>query len=147
MSKDSLREKPATVLVFGTFDLLHEGHISFLEQARKFGDLFVVVARDSTVMDLKNRKPHYHERARLAAVRKILGVSRVFLGDKILGSYSIFKKLKPDIICLGYDQRGLEEDLRIRIKKGRLPQVRIIRLKAHKPQKFKTSIVAERRHQ
>ncbi|MEK7507631.1 MAG: adenylyltransferase/cytidyltransferase family protein [Patescibacteria group bacterium] len=135
--------KRSTVLVFGTFDLLHEGHISFLKQAGRFGDfLIAVVARDKTVVDLKSRKPYHGERTRLAAVRKIQDISKAFLGDKILYSYSILKKLKPDIICLGYDQHKLETDLCARMEKGKLPQIKIIRLRAHKPEKFKTSIVA-----
>ncbi|OGZ54658.1 MAG: hypothetical protein A3B25_03515 [Candidatus Ryanbacteria bacterium RIFCSPLOWO2_01_FULL_48_26] len=145
---NKIRKRRTKVLVFGTFDLLHKGHIYFLKQARKFGDtLIAIVARDSSAMDLKNRKPRHGERARLAAVRGIPGVSKTFLGDKILGSYSVLKKLQPDTICFGYDQYGLETDLRARMETGELPRIKIIRLKAYKPEKFKTSIVAKYRDQ
>ena len=53
MRTDSLRKR---VLVFGTFDLLHQGHRYFLTQARRFGDtLIAVVARDEFVEERKGR--------------------------------------------------------------------------------------------
>lgn len=136
--------KKGVVMVFGTFDLLHQGHISFLAQARKHGEVVAVVARGSSARKLKNRKPHHSDRARLARVLRVPGVLKALLGDKRQGAYSVIKKTKPQIICLGYDQRALEQDLRARIKSGQLPRIKIVRLKAHKPKKFKTSIVAKR---
>jgi len=141
--KTKLRGKrQSIVVIFGVFDLLHKGHISLFKQAKKHGEVVAIVARDSSVLKIKNRNSHHKERTRLAAVRRIPEVSKVFLGDKVLGSYSVLKKLKPQTICLGYDQRTLETDLRVRIKKRELPSIKIIRLKPHKPHKFKTSIVA-----
>ncbi len=53
----------------------------------------------------------------------------------------VIKKYKPDIICLGYDQRGLDEDLQMRIRRGDLPRIRLMRLEPHKPKRYKTSLV------
>ena len=59
------------IMVFGTFDVLHKGHINFFKQAKKHGDhLLVVVARDKTVSLIKGIKPHYDEKERLKSVKK-----------------------------------------------------------------------------
>ena len=58
-----------TVLVFGTFDGLHEGHQFFLKKARALGDrLVVVVARDVSVIALKGRSARLHEQERWLAL-------------------------------------------------------------------------------
>ncbi len=129
-------------MVFGVFDGLHPGHRDFLRQAGRFGKKpTVVVARDSAVCKLKNKRPHWGERIRLRAVRKIKGVGRAVLGDETQSSYSVIKKFKPDIICLGYDQKRLEKDLRSKMRRRLIPAIRTVRLKAFKPRRFKTSIL------
>ncbi len=134
--------KRRVVMVFGVFDLFHKGHFSFLAQANKHGNVVAVVARDKTVLYIKKKKPRHNERMRLVRVMRVPGVSRAVLGDTIQGAYSVIKKIKPQIICIGYDQHSLYNDLRTRIKSRTLPKMKIIRLKAHYPKKFKTSIFA-----
>ncbi len=130
-------------MVFGTFDLLHQGHISFLKQARIFGKrLVAVIARDDVVKYFKKAKPHQGELRRLARVRLTGIPTHVKLGDKEQGTYGIIKKVRPDIICLGYDQTTLKKDLHKRMEKNEIQHIKIVRLKAHKPEKFKTSIAA-----
>ncbi|MCX6707322.1 MAG: adenylyltransferase/cytidyltransferase family protein, partial [Candidatus Woesearchaeota archaeon] len=72
--KPSKPAKPKTVLVFGTFDILHPGHLNFFDQARKAGGegskLVVVVARDFNSKKAKGIFPLNNERARLDAVKK-----------------------------------------------------------------------------
>ena len=129
-------------MVFGVFDRLHPGHVSFLEQAAAMGDeLIVVLARDTSVRELKHKTPHHNERERMRAVRKIAGVHRVVLGDKKLGSYAVVQEHNPDIICLGYDQHGLGEDLTKRMRERKLTSVPLIILTAHKPEVFHTSLL------
>lgn len=140
-----LNEK-GVVMVFGVFDLFHKGHRSFFAQARKHGKVVAVVARDKTAQKLKGKKPHHTERARVAAVRKMAGVAKAVLGDKIQGSYKIIKKMKPDIICLGYDQRGLEKDLKAQMRANKIPAIPIFRLKAYKPEKFHTSMIKTKKN-
>ncbi|MFZ3100384.1 MAG: adenylyltransferase/cytidyltransferase family protein, partial [Minisyncoccales bacterium] len=87
------------VLVFGTFDGLHPGHINFFQQAKKLGDeLIVVVARDATVEKVKGRRPRKNENARLSDARNAGIAGEVLLGN--LGdTYAIIKQIKPDIIA------------------------------------------------
>jgi len=129
-------------MVFGVFDYLHPGHRAFLEQAKKYGKkLTVVVARDSSVRKLKKKMPHQTERQRCAALHKIRGVTRVVLGDKELSSYGVVKKYKPEIICLGYDQKWLARDLRTQMRLGKIPRIRIVRLRAYRSKKYHTSLL------
>lgn len=127
------------VIVFGVFDGLHLGHHAFLRQAARYGKVIAVVARDSAVRMLKKREPRQNERQRIAAIRRIKEVSHAVHGDKAQSEYGIIRRLKPDIICLGYDQRWLEKDLKARMRQGLIPKIRLIKLKPHHANKFKSS--------
>lgn len=134
------RARPKKVMVFGVFDRLHPGHLSFLKQAKKYGEeLIVALARDSVVRELKNKTPSQNERERMAVLRKIPDVNKVVLGDKKQGSYGVIKKYKPDMICLGYDQNRLAKNLRERMRSALFPSTHLVRLKAYYSRKFHTS--------
>ena len=124
-------------MIFGTFDLLHKGHINKFQQAKKHGKLIIVVARDETVKKVKGRFPKYSEKERL----KHAGIyaDKAVLGYKT-DKYRIIEKYKPDIIALGYDQVSFTKDLRKELKKRKL-NPRIIRLKPYKAHKYKSSLL------
>ncbi len=127
-------------MVFGVFDRLHPGHLDFLRQAAEHGDeLIAVVARDRAVMELKNKQPHHSETERLAMVQNIPEVTRAVLGDEVSGSYGVIAMHKPNVICVGYDQYGLAEDLNNKIMSGYISLLTIVRLASHYPDKFHTS--------
>lgn len=118
------------IMVFGTYDVLHKGHLDFFKQARKYGDyLIVVVGRDKTVKKIKGRFPRRRECRRLAEL--IPYADKVVLGS-LKDRYAAIKKYKPDIICLGYDQEADIENL----KKFK---IQIKRLKSYMPHKYKSS--------
>lgn len=125
------------VLVFGTFDKLHLGHLNFLKQAKKYGELFIVVSRDKTVKEIKEKIPSQNEKERLKAIRKLKVARKVILGN-LNDKYQIIKKIKPEIICLGYDQKFFVRDLPKKIKEFGL-KTKIIRLKPYKPNIYKSS--------
>jgi len=130
-----------TVMAFGTFDILHPGHLHFLRSARNLGDfLFVVVARDSTVRQLKGRNPQNNEKERLENVRALDFVDRAVLGSEGSDKYCIINRNRPDVICLGYDQGFFADNLEKELKKVGM-KTEVVRLKAYKPHKFKTSII------
>ena len=121
-------------MVFGVFDGLHEGHRWFLRTAVEHGDkLIVVAARDEIVRMLKKKNPLRNQAERLRALGAMPEVNRAVLGDAKMGSYKVLKKHQPDVICVGYDQHGLAEDLK---KKIELP---VVRLESYMPDKFHTS--------
>lgn len=131
-----------TVLVFGVFDGLHPGHDHFLRAARALGDrLVVAVARDSVVEQLKGRRPHQSEQWRHAELLRHNAVSETVLGDEEMGTYNVVRQSKPDLIVLGYDQKGLEEDLRARMSRGELAPVEIHLIDAHAPHLYKSSLL------
>uniref|UniRef100_A0A7C3IKL4 FAD synthase n=1 Tax=Candidatus Methanomethylicus mesodigestus TaxID=1867258 RepID=A0A7C3IKL4_9CREN len=97
----------------GCFDLLHYGHLRYLEEAKKLGgegaELVVVVARDSTIMRRKGRPPVMKEEDRRALVEALKPVDRAILGGVDFDTELVIREVKPDIIALGYDQNDLEE--------------------------------------
>ena len=129
------------IMLFGTFDLLHEGHKDFFRQARNLAPhpyLIVSVARDKNVEQVKGRKPLYSERQRLEFVRRTVLADCVVLGA--VGDHlPHIKRQKPDIIALGYDQRGrYVVNLKNVLQQGRVC-ARIVRLKPFKPKVYKSS--------
>ena len=80
----SKQNKKTVVLASGVFDLLHLGHVKFLEEAKKTGgknaELIVIVARDSTVDETKGRKPIMSEAQRRALVESLKVVDEAVLG-------------------------------------------------------------------
>jgi FAD synthetase len=91
------------VMATGVFDLLHPGHLFFLEEARKLGDeLVVVVARDATAKRLK-QEPFVPEHLRLKMVQALKPVDRAMLGSPT-DIYQTVVDVRPDLIALGYDQ-------------------------------------------
>lgn len=126
------------VLVFGTFDIFHKGHEFFLKQAKEHGDVLeVVIARDSTVKQVKGKYPTNKQSERLNAIQNLNYVNQAYLGNKG-DKYNIIKQLKPDIICLGYDQDSFTKNLKeILNKRGLNPE--IITLKSYKSKIYKSS--------
>ena len=105
-------ERASKVVVFGIFDGIHEGHRDLFKQAKKHGDeLIVIVGSDPSAIRLKNKTPRYTQDERSGLVMREELVSEVFLGDVELSTYCVLRELDPDVICLGYDQRELAQDL------------------------------------
>jgi FAD synthetase len=117
--------KQKIVLASGVFDLLHLGHVRFLEAAKKAGGpkakLIVIVARDSTVEKTKGRKPIMSEDQRCALVESLRVVDESVLGYEDLDIGEVIGKVKPDVIALGYDQTDMEMDVKSYIAKHELP--------------------------
>jgi FAD synthetase len=134
------------VMIFGTFDGIHEGHRFVFREAKKYGEyLIVVVARDKTVWNVKGRLPARDEEARQADAQKERRVDEAILGspgDK----YRILFSHKPDVICLGYDQNSFTDGLDTKLFEFGLKETKIVRLKAHRPERYKSSLLRNRQH-
>jgi len=131
-----------TVLIFGAFDGLHDGHLNFISQAKRQGErLVAIVARDNMIYKIKRKTSRYNELERLKAVLDINEVDLVFLGDLEQGVYNVLKEINPDIIFFGYDQQDLHNDIVQKIKMGILPKMELIFGQAYKPEIFHSSIL------
>jgi FAD synthetase len=123
--------KRRVVLASGVFDLLHLGHVKFLEEAKKAGgrnaELLVIVARDSTVQRMKGRKPIMPEDQRRALVESLRVVDEAVLGLEDFDIGDVIERVKPDVIALGYDQRDMEAGVRKYVNKHGL-DVEVVRL-------------------
>jgi FAD synthetase len=112
------------VLATGVFDLLHLGHVRFLEESKKRGGpgarLVVVVASDKTVLRRKGRKPILPEDQRRELVASLRAVDRAILGNENLDMLGTLKQVKPDMICVGYDQREIKKSAKSILKRERL---------------------------
>jgi FAD synthetase len=128
------------VMCFGAFDGLHPGHEDYFRQAKEHGDeLMVVVARDTTVVDVKGNLPERNEQDRLHTVmdHPLVDDARLgYPGDK----YRIIEEVNPDIICLGYDQEAFTENLDAELARRGL-SANIVRAEPFFPDQFKSSLL------
>ena len=135
------------VMAFGTFDVLHPGHIAYLEEARKMGDaLIVVVARDSSVVMIKGRRPVFGEKERLKIVSSLKTVDMAVLGAKVKtenGRFGIIRRFRPSVIALGYDQQNNAEALEAWLKEKGIG-AKVVRMKALKPDTYRSSLIKNR---
>jgi FAD synthetase len=119
------------IATFGVFDIIHPGHVKFLEKCKsliKDSELTVVIARDSTVLKQKGRKPVMSEKQRKSIVQSLKPVDKAVLGNKGTDKLKIVEKIKPDIIVLGYDQSWDEKNLKSELEKRGL-KTQVLRLK------------------
>ncbi len=131
------------VLVFGSFDFLHAGHLHFFLQAKKYGDfLAVCVARDENVKRAKGRLPFFSEQERLHIVRSLRVVDKACLGAK-RDFFASVRREKPAVIVLGYDQPADEQAIKEKLARRGM-KTRVVRLKSgFLPQKYKSSKIRE----
>jgi len=122
------------ILATGTFDILHPGHLLYLEEAKKLGDeLFVIVARDVTVKKRK-RTPIIQEEQRLKMISALKMVDKAMLGSE-KDMYELLYSIKPDVVTIGYDQAFDEEALEKELRKRGFNS-KVVRIKKHNSNAF-----------
>jgi len=132
-----------TVLTFWTFDIVHPGHVYFLQQAKAHGDkLVTIIARDQNVAKFKGKAPLHHEKKRMQDIKDLNIADLVELGHKS-DYFLVIKKHKPDVVVLWYDQTYLVEELsKFLYNHGHKTEV--ITIKAFKPKEHKSSIIKKK---
>jgi len=127
----NVKRKGRVVLASGTFDLIHLGHVKYLEEAKKAGGknakLIVIVARDKTVEKRKGVTPVMPEEHRRSLVESLKVVDEAILGYEDFDIGAVIEQLKPDIIAVGYDQEGIEQAVRKAVAERKLA-VKVIRI-------------------
>ncbi len=117
------------VMAVGVFDLLHAGHLHYLEQARSLGDhLTVVVAHDDTVR-LRKHEPVTGQDLRCRLVNGLKPVDSAIIGNPPnVPIFDILPQVNPDIIALGYDQEHAEEKIRASLNEMGLGMIEVTRV-------------------
>ena len=93
------------VFVSGCYDLLHSGHIEFFRQASAYGDLYVGIGSDETILHYKHHRTLYNEQERLFLVQSVRYVKEAFInsGSGILDFAPEVDRLKPDLLVVNED--------------------------------------------
>jgi FAD synthetase len=118
-----------TVLAAGVFDLLHYGHIRYLEEAKKAGGpgarLVVIVARDETVKRQKGTEPIIPEDQRRAVIEALKVVDEALLGFEDIDLDRVLQQVKPDIVVVGHDQKAIKAQVE-KINKAREMKIKLV---------------------
>lgn len=99
------------VFVSGCYDLLHSGHVEFFKEAAQYGDLYVGIGSDATILDYKHHKTVYSEQERLFMVKSIRYVKDAFInkGHGIMDFIPTVEALKPDVLVVNEDGSNEEK--------------------------------------
>ena len=123
------------VLVAGFFDLLHSGHISFLEEAAELGDVYVSLGSDENSVAMKNKAPVYSEDERQYILESIIYVKQVKVSFGEIGPSSYIpylEQISPDIFFTNEDGSGLADKSKICSDRG----IRFVQSKRLPPSQF-----------
>jgi len=101
------------VITFGTFDVLHIGHIRILQRARALGNhLTVGISTDAMNWSKKKKKTVYSQFDRMEIVKAISGVDEVFFEHSLDLKGEYIEKYKADILVMGNDWEGRFDEYR-----------------------------------
>ncbi len=100
------------VFVSGCYDLLHSGHVEFFRQAARYGDLYVGIGSDATILEYKHHHTVYPEKERLFMVKAIRYVKDAFInaGSGIMDFVPTVEALKPDMLVVNEDGSTPEKE-------------------------------------
>lgn len=130
-------------MIFGTFDVLHIGHVKFIKKAAEFGEkLIVVISRDQTVEEVKDKKTFHNEEERREVLEAIKGVDKAILGN-FEDKYKVIREEGPNVIVLGYDQVHFVDKLEKKLEEFGL-DTQIIRLEKYDEGQHKSSKIREK---
>ena len=117
------------VMAVGVFDLLHAGHLHYLEQAKSLGDhLTVVVAHDDTVR-IRKHEPVTNHDLRRRMVEGLKPVDEAIIGNSPeVSIYEILPLVNPDVIALGYDQEHAEDSIKQKLTQLGYQNIKVTRV-------------------
>ena len=117
------------VMAVGVFDLLHAGHLHYLEQAKALGDhLTVVIAHDDTVR-MRKHEPVTSQDLRSRMVAGLKPVDHAMVGNPpSVPMYDILPMVEPDIIAIGFDQEHAEGAIRAGLDERGFNQIELVRV-------------------
>ena len=116
------------VLIAGTFDILHPGHIFLINEAAKLGKVYVIVATDKNREKFSGRLPIIPEEQRLEIIKSLKNVKEAKLGRKDNNTLLIVSEINPDMILLGPNQKFDMNILKKTLKEKDLGHIEVKRL-------------------
>lgn len=146
-------ERRKRVFVSGCFDMLHSGHIAFLEEASRYGDLYIGLGSDKTIRALKGRETINSEEERAYILNALACVHKAFVnkGSGLMDFLDDIKILNPDIFVVNEDghspekeelcrEMNIEYKVLKRIPHANLPPRSTTALRAVKPMPYRIDI-------
>ena len=103
------------ILCHGVFDLLHIGHIKYLQESSLKGDVLIVTVTEKKFVGKTPNRPFFSNQHRLEGIAALECVSYTML-NKSKTAVNIIKQLKPDFYCKGPDYKNFKDDLTGEIK-------------------------------
>lgn len=101
------------VLTFGTFDVLHAGHLNILERAARLGDRLIVgVSSDDLNVKKKGRSPVFPQDERMRIVAALRCVDAVFLEESLAAKRAYLLQYRANVLVMGGDWRGKFDEFR-----------------------------------
>ncbi|MGB9635179.1 MAG: MazG nucleotide pyrophosphohydrolase domain-containing protein [Candidatus Micrarchaeia archaeon] len=135
-----MHKKSKVVVAAGTFDILHLGHLHYLNHARLLGDRLVVIVSTDKIAKKYGKSLVHNEKERLEMIRSLRVVDEAVLGNE-RDMLAPIRKIRPDVIFIGYDQRVPDRLLDYCKKNG----IHVVYDECSKmPDKYKTTIIKER---
>ncbi len=119
------------IMIAGTFDIIHPGHLFLINEAAKLGDVYVIVATDKNRERYAGEPPIVPEEQRLEVVRGLKNVKDARLGRRDNNTLKTVEEIDPDIILLGPDQKYNINDLKEGLKQLNLDHIEVRRLKTY----------------
>ena len=119
------------ILIAGTFDILHPGHIYLINEAAKLGDVYIVIATDKNRELYSGEAPIVPEQQRFEMMKSIKNVKDVKLGRHDNDTLRSVEEINPDIILLGPDQKFSAQKLQIALKMKGLNHIEVRRLEKY----------------
>ena len=126
-----MNETKKKILVAGTFDLIHAGHIYLINEAAKLGDVYVIVATDRNRELFSGERPIIPQEQRLEVIRNIKNVKEARLGRNDNDTLKTVEEIQPNIILLGPDQKYSSEILEKKLKEKNLNHIETKRLETY----------------
>lgn len=119
------------VLIAGTFDLIHPGHIYLINEAAKLGDVYVIVATDKNRELYSGEAPIVPEDQRLAVMKSIKNVKDAKLGRHDNDTLKTVEEIQPDIVLLGPNQKYSSKTLKKGLKEIGFNDIEVRRLETY----------------
>ena len=94
------------VITYGTFDVLHYGHINLLKRAKALGDYLIVGLSSDKFNEVKNKKSYYNYEQRKKILESLRFVDLVIPEDNWEQKISDIKEFRADIFVMGDDWEG-----------------------------------------